>query len=61
MSEARRFMAWFKHEKRERDLFDAKFYPGDVSQVDAEAFFKEVNRVLALRANLNFVKRSDLY
>jgi len=61
MSETRRFTAWFKHEKRERQLFDVKFYPGDVSQVDAEIFFKEANRILALRAMLNFVKRPDLY
>jgi len=61
MSETRRFMAWFKAEKKDRDLFDAKFYPEDVTGIDAEGFFKEVNQVLARRAEFDFIKRDDLF
>jgi len=59
--EARRFEMWFRHERRENKLFDVKFYPGDVSEADREAFFHEVNRLLKLRRDLAFVKKPEMF
>lgn len=57
----RRFAAWFQHEQRRGRLFDVKFYPADVDGATTEAFFQELNQMLALRARLVFVEKDGLF
>ncbi len=54
-------MVWFRQEKRDRALFDVKFYPADLDGVDSETFFTEVNELLDLRSRFAFVERDDLF
>ena len=54
-------MVWFRQEQRDRELFDVKFYPADLDGVDSEAFFTEVNDLLARRARFEFIDRDDLF
>jgi len=59
--ETRRFQGWFREERRERQLFDVKFYPAEVDDTDTEGFFREVNQLLELRSRFAFVTRPELY
>lgn len=41
-----RLTEWFEKEKRENDVVDVKFYPGNTSQENVESFCGAVLRVL---------------